>query len=145
MFNILSFIIAAMLFSQNVYSQPKSVEYEKEYDFFLNVLVNPNLRIYDFLAAGLNSKNTEFHDFSAYYHSENTQNKCKKLKINIREAYNKAAAAWRVFLEVEHTDLDEFGQYMISYHRDNIFAPRNCPDPELKHKLSIVPLKLERY
>lgn len=138
-------MIVAMLLIQNIYAQPKSIQYEKEYDFFMNVVRNPTYRIYDFLVFGLNSRNAQLLDYTEYYNSNKVKNICQKLNIDIYKTYKKIKVAWNVLIEVENTNLDEFGKYMLEYHRDDIFAPRNCPNPELKHKLNIVPLKLENY
>lgn len=129
------------------FSQPTSLHYKKQYDFFYDVMNNPDAAIYQFLMAGLNSKNTELRDIEYYRYRDGVQEKCRKMNMTYNEAYNKIKACWGVFLEVEHTDLSMkgFGKYMIPYHRDNAFAPKNCPNPELKHKLSIVPLKLKEY
>lgn len=138
-------MIVAMLSIQNIYAQPKSIQYEKEYDFFMNVVRNPTYRIYDFLVFGLNSRNAQLLDYVKYYNSNKVKNICQELNIDIYNTYKKIKAAWNILLEVENTNLDEFGKYMFEYNKDDIFAPRNCPNPELKHKLSIVPLKLENY
>jgi len=128
-------------------AQPKSIHYKKENDFFMNVIYNPSFSLYNFLVVGLSSKNTELKDLHVYVNSKNVQDQCRTLKIDISETYNKVKASWKVFLEVENTDIstDGFGKYMVTYSPYNIFAPKTCPNPELKHKLSIVPLKLEEY
>ena len=133
--------------SMPVVAQPRNLHYEKENDFFMNVIYNPTFSIYDFLTVGLNSKNTDLKELHIYQKSKNATSQCRKLKINMTIAYNKVKASWKVFKEVENTDLSSngFGKYMMSYSQYNIFAPKNCPNPELKHKLSIVPLKLEIY
>lgn len=130
-----------------IFAQPKSIYYKKENDFFMNVIYNPDFSIYEFLKVGLTSKNTELKDLHIYVNSKVVQDKCRELNISISESYYKIKASWKVFLEIENTDLsyDGFGKYMIETHSHNIFAPRTCPNPELKHKLSIVPLKLEEY
>lgn len=135
---VVAFILAS--------AQPKSVHFQKD-DFFMDVLYNPNASIYQFLVAGLSSKNTELKELHRYQTSKVVQDKCRELNVSIIESYNKIKAAWKVFLEVENTDIsvDGFGKYMMNYSPYNIFAPRSCPNPELKHKLSIVPLKLEEY
>ncbi len=136
-------LLIALICAVSCYAQPKSIHYKKENDFFMNVIYNPGFSIYDFLQVGLSSKNTELKELHSYLASNTVKEQCAKLKIDIRETYNKVKACWDVFLEVENTDLsyDGFGKYM-TYNR---FAPQRCPNPELKHKLSIVPLKLEEY
>lgn len=130
-----------------IFAQPKSIHYTKEEDFFMDVIYNPNASLYNFLVAGLSSKNTELKDLNVYVNSKTVQDKCRELNVSISESYYKIKASWKVFLEIENTDLsyDGFGKYMIETHPHNIFVPKNCPNPELKHKLSIVPLKLEEY
>lgn len=139
------FLLVVTLITAN--AQPKSIHYKKENDFFMNVIYNPTFSIYEFLVVGLSSKNTELKALNRYANSTIVQDKCRELKVSISETYNKVNAAWKVFLEVENTDISAngFGQYMMNHSPYNIFAPRTCPNPELKHKLSIVPLKLEEY
>lgn len=95
----------------------------------------------------MNSRNTQLKAKSIYINSQKAKELCAAQNISVSVAYDKIYASWLVFLEIENTDIsfDGFGKYMMNYHRDNLSAPRNCPNPELKHKLSIVPLKLERY
>lgn len=142
-------ILVVLLFSQSTLcnAQPKSIQYQKENDFFMNIIYNPSFSLYDFLTIGLHSKNTDLKELGVYLKSNNARTQCQKLNINITETYRKVKAAWKVFLEVENTDLsvNGFGKYMLDYSPYNIYAPKNCPNPELKHKLSIVPLKLEEY
>jgi len=128
-------------------TQPKSIHYKKENNFFMNVIYNPSFSLYNFLVVGLSSKNTELKDLHVYVNSKNVQDQCRTLNISISETYNKVKASWNIFLEVENTDLSVygFGKYMMEYSPYNLFAPRTCPNPELKHKLSIVPLKLKEY
>ena len=130
----------------SIFAQPKRIHYQKD-DFFMDVIYNPNASLYQFLIAGLTSKNTELKDLHIYVNSKTVQDKCRELNVSISESYYKIKASWKVFLEIENTDLsyDGFGKYMIEVSPYNIFVPKTCPNPELKHKLSIVPLKLEEY
>lgn len=137
--------LATLLLTLSAYAQPTSVRYEKEHDFFMNVLANPTFRLYDFLRVGLSSKNMEFLEYSVYCNSSNAQEECQNANVDMLTAYKKVAAAWRVFLEIENRDISEVEPFMLSFHRNNYLAPRVCPDPELKYKLSIVPLKLVDY
>ena len=131
----------------SIFAQPKSILYKKENDFFMNVIYNPDMSLYKFLVVGLSSKNTELRDLNIYVNSKIVQDKCRELNVSISESYYKIKVSWKVLLEIENMDLsyDGFGRYMIETHSHNIFTPRTCPNPELKHKLSIVPLKLEEY
>lgn len=143
-----SLIILLLLIQTSFcYAQPKSIKYQKENDFFMNIIYNPTFSLYNFLTIGLNSKNTDIKELNVYLKSNNAKTQCQKLNIDMTEAYNKAKACWKVFLEIENTDLsvNGFGKYMIETSPYNIYAPKNCPNPELKHKLSIVPLKLKEY
>ena len=129
------------------HAQPKNINYEKEYDFFANVITNPTSRLFDLLEAGMNSRNTQLKAKAVYVNNQEAKNLCAAQNMSVSVAYDKIYASWLVFLEIENTDIsvNGFGKYMMNYHRDNLSAPRNCPNPELKHKLSIVPLKLEKY
>lgn len=142
-------LLVMLLLSQSIscYAQPKNIKYHKENDFFMNIIYNPSFSLYNFLTIGLNSKNTDLKELNVYLKSNNARAQCQKLNINMTETYKKVKASWKVFLEVENTDLSVkgFGKYMLEYSPYNIYAPKNCPNPELKHKLSIVPLKLEEY
>lgn len=73
---------------------------------------------------------------------EGVQRDCKELGLDITTTYSKIKKAWDIFLQVENTDLEEFGKYMIDYDPNNIYAPK-CPNPELKRKLKTVPLKIK--
>lgn len=141
--------ITTLSFAQ--FNAPKNVTYKKENDFMLNVLYNPKFCLYDFLLVGLHERNTAFLDKNTYKSSSKVINKCKEIYGNNYNnntfdiIYSKVKAAWKVFLEVQDCDIDEMAKYFTNYSKDNIFRPRNCPNPELKHKLSIVPLSLEDY
>lgn len=131
-------------------AQPKTVNYQKEHDFILEVFANPNFSIYEFLSVGLNEKNTQLLPEERYHKSTYVQNKCKKMYGKytyaiFHDVYRKVSASWTVFKEVQYTDLsyNGFGKYMMRYDPFDTSRPLNCPNPELKHKLSIVPLKLK--
>ena len=112
---------------------PKSANYKKENDFMVAVLNNPTFSLFDFISvAEMHERNTQFLDESRYTKS----NFIMKVK-----------AAWRIFIEIQDTDVSYkgMGKYFVKHDMFDIDAPRNCPYPELKHKLSIVPLKLEEY
>lgn len=142
-------LLIVLMLSQDILcnAQPKSIKYHKENDFFMNIIYNPSFSLYNFLTIGLNSKNTDLKELGVYLKSNNARTQCQKLNIDMTETYKKVKASWRVFLEIENTDLsvNGFGKYMIEASPYNIFVPKTCPNPELKHKLSIVPLKLEEY
>ena len=133
------------------YAQPKSLNYEDEPktdDFFLDVLDNPSANLYKFLLVGLNSHNTELKDLNIYLKDTWTKQRCLELNISVEEAYKKVKACWNVFLEVENTNLESFGQYVMDCHPNNIYLrniQQNCPNKKLQHKLRLVPLKLEKY
>ena len=119
-----------------------SAQSSEKADFFRTVIANQSSSIYDFLVCGFNSKNTEFRSCSAYMSHEGVQRDCKELGLDITTTYSKIKKAWDIFLQVENTDLEEFGKYMIDYDPNNIYAPK-CPNPELKRKLKTVPLKIK--
>lgn len=138
------------ILSNAMFAQPKTTTYQKENDFVVAVLNNPSFSIYDFLTvSGLNESNTQFLSEDRYHKSKFVQNKCKELYgqytySKFHDIYRKIRDSWIVFKEVQYTDLsyNGFGKYMMKYGMFDTSAPKNCPDPELKHKLSIVPLKL---
>lgn len=150
---IISFLFFLCFFTPMAYSQPKSLNYEDEpktEDFFLDILSNPNTNLYEFLICGLNSHNTDLKELYIYQRDTWTQNKCKELNTTVEEAYKKVKACWKVFKEIENTDIsyNGFGKYVMKYHRDNITAKQiqdNCPNKRLQHQLWIVPLRLEKY
>ena len=127
-------------------AQPKSIEYEKQ-DFFLNVLANPNFSLCGFKDVGLNESNSSMQTESTYMNADYTGKFHKymleafgKDDYNTRKnAYRKIAASWRVFKEIQYRK----ECIHIHYSQDNIWAPKI--DPVIRHKLSIVPLKLEKY
>ena len=137
-----------------VYAQyPKSTVYQKKNDFMVAVLNNPTFSLFDFIrVSGLHERNTQFLDENTYTRSSFVINRCKELYGSYNSdiyhtTYMKVKAAWRVFLEVQNTDVsyEGMGKYFMKYDMFDTSAPRNCPYPELKHKLSIVPLRLEEY
>ena len=129
---------------------PKSIHYKEiKYDFLLNVLSNPEANLYNFVLAGFNERNTEFHDETTYSQDQETIKKCKKLygeKYNehtFHSIYMKIKASWYVFLDILHYSREEMYLEMMS-DRARDFFNKN-PNLELRHKLSIVPLYLEEY
>ena len=129
----------------NAIAQPKSVEYEKQ-DFLLNVLTNPSLTLCGFKDVGLNTSNTSLDYESTYLNIKNQAFHKLMIQAVGRDDYNtrktvykKVAASWRVFKEIQYQKecVD------VHYSQYNIFAPKI--DPVIRHKLSIVPLKLEKY
>lgn len=132
---------------------PKSTKYKKENDFMVAVLNNPTFSLFDFISvAEMHERNTQFLDESTYTKSNFIVNKCKELygsfnSQTFHTTYMKVKAAWRIFLEVQNTDVSYkgMGKYFVKHDMFDTDAPRNCPNPELKHKLSIVPLRLENY
>jgi hypothetical protein len=121
----------------NGYSQS-----EEKTDFFMAVVLNPNFCLYDFLCVGLNAKNTELRSVSEYNASNYARIECQKRGLDIFTTYNKVKKAWPIFLQVQNTDVKEFGKYMVEYDKSDIFAPK-CPNPALKQKLKTIPLKLD--
>lgn len=132
---------------------PKSTSYKKQNDFMVAVLNNPTFSLFDLISlGGLHGRNTQFLDESSYTKSNFIINRCKELygqynAQTFHSIYMKVSASWKVFIEVQDCDVsyDGMGKYFMKYDMFDTSAPRNCPYPELKHKLSIVPLRLEEY
>lgn len=122
----------------------------KPNDFLLNVFGNPTFRLYDFLCVGLNGNTAEFLSEETYYNHP----RIKSLVLEKYGDYNYELFhkiyiglnySWKTLLEVQHCDLDEMLKYMTEYGTDNIYAKsmqQNCPYPELRDNLQIVPLKI---
>ena len=106
----------------------------------MNVLANPTFSIYDLHLVGLNSSNTNLQPLATYLNSDNAKKYCQKNNLSVRDAYAKVSKAWQIFKEVEKYR-SQWSAWMANYRSDNIFAPKN-PNPELRRKLSIIPLKL---
>lgn len=132
---------------------PKSVSYKKGNDFMVAILNNPTLSLFDLISiGGLHERNTQFLAESSYTKSNFIINKCKELcgqynTQTFHTIYMKVSASWKVFIEIQNSDVsyEGMGKYFMKHDMFDTSAPRNCPYPELKHKLSIVPLKLEEY
>ena len=131
---------------------PKSIHYKEiKYDFLLNVLSNPEANLYGFICAGFHEGNTEFHDEITYSQDQETINQCKELygeKYNehtFHSIYMKVKASWNVFLEVLQYSEEEISLEMMPDRARIILAKGKKTNPELRHKLSIVPLYLEEY
>ena len=128
-------------------AQPKSVEYEKK-DFLLNVLWNPTFCLEDFREVGLTSRNTELRPMNDYLTSKMTELHSQMLKVVGKDDYNtrkivykKVAASWRVFKEIQYAGGTCYNGYSYGYE-----SPKyKNTSLELRHKLSIVPLKLTKY
>ena len=134
------------IFFINIIAQPKSVNYKKENDYFLTVLTNPGFSLCDFKDVGLNESNTELLAESDYLNA--TGSNVHRLMMEVvgrddyatrEKIYRKIAASWQVFKEIQYRK--EWVDVHYSPH--NIWAKKI--DPVIKHKLSIVPLKLEEY
>lgn len=129
-----------------------SCKYTKEQDFFLNVLANPNADLFTLLSAGFSLDNTELkQDDNIYYNSEKIRNLIKKEygyfdALLFHDIYEKIRYSWSIFIEVQNYDWEEMKQYVIdcSYGPDNIYVNRrrSCPNPILRDKLKIIPLKV---
>lgn len=127
---------------------PRTIEYkEEEHDFMLSVCSNPNLRLYDFLWVGYSEKNTKLLPMNEYRDYVCVRKQCqdkygKFSESKYQKIYKKVSASWKVFKEVQYINVDEWLLYMAEWKPNNQLAPR-CPNPQLRHKLSIVPLKLD--
>ena len=155
---LISIVLLQLCFLTVAFSQfnpPKSIHYKKEHDFMLTVLFNPQFSLYDFITVGINEKNTHLRDEYTYSKSEKVINKCKEFygdkynEYTLHATYMKIKASWKVFLEVLNYSIEDMHLAMYTPPSDYIlFTTRkidDCPNPELRHKLSIVPLYLEEY
>ena len=123
----------------NAIAQPKSVEYEMQ-DFLMNVLWNPTFCLQDFRTVGLTSNNTELKSMNTYLNYKGKGFHSQMLKVIGKDDYStrkmvylKVAASWKVFKEIQYAGGDCHSDFF------------NNTSLELRHKLSIVPLKLEKY
>lgn len=125
----------------------QTTNYQKENDFMVAVLNNPSFNLYEFITvAGLHERNTQFLTESQYQATNYIKNKCSEMNItNFHIVYVKVHKAWNIFKEVQDTDVsfDGMGKYFYKYSMWDVTKPTSCPYPELKHKLSIVPLRLQ--
>ena len=62
------------------------------------------------------------------------------MRLNPYETYKKIRASWEVLLIIENQDWEGA---LVRWASNNVFAPKI--DPELRHRVSIVPLKLKEY
>ena len=131
---------------------PKSIHYEeKKYDFLLNVLGNPKANLYTFYIVGFNERNIEFHDEIKYSQDQETINTCKELygeeynEHTFHSIYMKVKASLNVFLEILQYSEDEISLEMMPDMARSLLRKGEKTNPELRHKLSIVPLYLEEY
>ena len=140
----LLFYFICMLLNTTI-AQPQSIEYKKQ-DFLLAVLANPTFSLCDFKDVGLDESNTSLENEALYVNTKSQEFHKSMIRVvgkddfNTRKTvYKKVAASWRVFKEIQYRKecVD------IQYSRYDIFAPKIAP--ELRHKLSIVPLKLVNY
>lgn len=134
-------------YKYNEANATQSSYYQKEHDFMVAVLNNPQFNLYDFITASdLHESNTQFLTEAQYWNTKYIKNKCAEMGINdFHSIYNKVRTAWGIFKEIQDTDVsyDGMGKYFYNYGDWDITKPSNCPYPELKHKLSIVPLQLK--
>ena len=125
----------------------QSPYYQKENDFMVAVLNNPTLNLFDLISViGLHERNTQFLTESQYWNTKYIKNKCSEMGISdFHNIYRKVQIAWNIFREVQDTDVsfDGMGQYFYEYGQFDVMKPTTCPYPELKQKLSIVPLQLK--
>lgn len=133
------FSIILIVFSIAVSAQPSSINYKKS-DFVGEVLSNPNFSLGDFLSWGINSKTCRIGNWDVYQKNEAYQNECRSKKMNPYETYKKIKASWEVLLIIENQNWEDA---IVNWDQNNIFAPR--VDPELRHRVHIVPLKLKEY
>ena len=141
-----TFLLSLMVIvSVLVLAQPKTVEYQKENDFMLLILDNPKVSIRKFILCGISTKNTQFLSEERYRNSKAIQRLCREVtgqfSVNhFHKIYKKAEASYKVLNEMQNVDsrflieVDMFDYLGQSYQKEH---------PEIMHKLSIVPLKLD--
>lgn len=100
---------------------------EKEFDLFMNVLRNKDASFNTFVAGGLNVNNTQLLPSSEYEHSDKVQEALKDQygqfdKNLFDKLYNVASTYYNL---LSQSDYDKTMSKQISYHRDDIFAPKD--------------------
>lgn len=133
------FIIILIILSITVNAQPSSLNYKKS-DFVGIVLSNPDFSLGDFLSCGINSKTYRIGKWEVYQNNAAYQNWCRSKGLNPYETYKKIKASWEVLLIIENQNWEDA---VVGWAPNDIFAPR--VDPELRHRICIVPLKLKEY
>ncbi len=135
---------------RKLHEQPTR-KYSKPNDFMVAVLNNPTFNLYDIITVlQLNSGNTQFLAENEYTQSNWIHNTIEKRygrydAETFHLVYCRVSNAWRVFKEVENIDcsFDGMGQYFFQYSEYDTrrYSAQQCPYPELKRKLSIIPLE----
>lgn len=135
---------------RKLHEQPTK-KYSKPNDFMVAVLNNPTFNLFDFITVlQLNSGNTQFLSENEYAQSNFIHNAIEKRygrydAETFHLVYGRVSNAWRVYNEVENTDcsFDGMGQYFFQYSEfdSRRYSAQQCPYPELKRKLSIIPLE----
>jgi len=133
---------------RKLHEQPKK-RYSMPNDFMVAVLNNPGFNLFDFITVlELNSNNTQFLCESEYKQSNFIHNAMENRyglydDETFHLVYIRVSSAWNTFKEVENTDCsyDGMGQYFYKSSMFDTRQSRQCPNPELKRKLSIVPLE----
>lgn len=129
----------SLILSIAISAQPTSLNYKKK-DFVGEVLSNPNFSLGDFLSWGINSKTCRIGNWNVYQRNADYQKACRAMRLNPYETYKKIKASWEVLLIIENQDWEGA---LVPWASNNIFAPKI--DPELRHRVSVVPLKLKEY
>ena len=120
---------------------------KKENDFMVASMNNPSFCIFDFLSVSkLNSRNTQFLTEAEYRNSKFIQRKVTEYygqynDQKFHEIYVNVSNAWRIFKEVENTDIsyDGMGKYMMKRDYFDTRRTESCPFPDLKRKLCVIP------
>ena len=98
----------------------------KEHDLMMNVIANPDFTLDDFAIIGFNTDNTSIQDINTYRNNPTIQKQFtdEEGRFNEKEfldKYNNATLAYNIMADKEFAKRQE---QQVSYHRDNIFAPK---------------------
>lgn len=107
----------------------------KENDLMMNIVANPEFTIQDFATIGFNMDNTSLQDKQVYKNNPSIQKRFsdEEGKFNekaFNDAYNNALIGYNLMAQDKFSE--SVKDQIVSYHRDNIFAPeeqkRTSPD-----------------
>lgn len=123
--NNITFDGQGQLVEPRVNSNTSTNTQEKDYDLFINMMRNPQLSLYNFVAGGMNYNNTQLLDRYSYESSPKVRAVFSKAngcfdKERFDAFYDKS----RIWFEnLESVDYEEAVKNTVKYHRDDIFAP----------------------
>lgn len=99
---------------------------KREHDIFMDIVANPTMSYNQLLDVGVNANNTSIQDKEVYKNNEWVQSKFVDSNGQFDEpAFNKThQLAQEYFNYLMLDDADNTLEKQITYHRDNIFAPK---------------------